>query len=348
MKRNGYIDVIKFIFAIIIAEFHLGSGLFPGGRLAVEGFFMITGFLMMKSINKDKENNNIGISTVKFMFRKYLALFSTLFISVVLAFVVRASVLYSLEQVKIKLPLLIFDIIPLNTAGFRGEYIVGISWYLSSMFIALAILYPFIKKFKSNFTLTVCPLIVLLGYGILSGKYGNMAIGADFMKDSIIHTGVIRALAGCSAGCLIEEICKRISNKGFTKFAKTIFTILEVSLFAYMVYVMHNYPKSQYDYLLVGVIFAMLVIGVSGVSYSSYLWNGKYTKILGTASTLIVLNHVCWTTFIRYKLTECVKSEKILIYIALVTLSCVLVYYLSKLLCLVCRKIFNKKNWIKN
>ena len=47
-KRNGYIDIIKFLFAIIIAEFHLGTGVFPGGRLAVEGFFMISGFLMIK------------------------------------------------------------------------------------------------------------------------------------------------------------------------------------------------------------------------------------------------------------------------------------------------------------
>ena len=52
MKRNGYVDVIKFIFAFIIAEFHLGTGLFPGGRVAVDGFFMISAYLMMRSIER--------------------------------------------------------------------------------------------------------------------------------------------------------------------------------------------------------------------------------------------------------------------------------------------------------
>ena len=68
MKRNGYIDIIKFVFAIMIAEFHLGSGLFLGGRLAVDGFLMITGYLMMVSVERDKHLEfNTGKSTVKFV-----------------------------------------------------------------------------------------------------------------------------------------------------------------------------------------------------------------------------------------------------------------------------------------
>jgi peptidoglycan/LPS O-acetylase OafA/YrhL len=46
MKRNGYIDIVKFFFALVIAEFHVNSGLFPGGRLACEVFFMINGLLL--------------------------------------------------------------------------------------------------------------------------------------------------------------------------------------------------------------------------------------------------------------------------------------------------------------
>lgn len=349
MARNGYIDVIKFVFAIIIAEFHLGSGLFPGGRLAVEGFFMISGFLMIQSIEKNKDDKTpLGISTFKFMLRKYKGLLSILFVSVLLAFFVRASILYNINQIFIKLPLIIFDIFPLNTAGFRGEYVVGISWYLSSMFISLAILYPFVKKYKSNFVLTVCPILAILGYGILSSIYGNLAVGSSFIENTILHTGVIRALAGCSLGCLLAEISKYISQKKFTRLAKTIFTILEPILLLIMFYIMHNLPKSQYDYVLIGIIFAMLTIGVNGLSYSSRLWNIKYTKTLGTASTLIVLNHYCWTTFIKYKLTACAKSEKILIYIALVTLSCVVVYCISKLINFLFRKLFKKGHWIKN
>lgn len=349
MKRNGYIDVIKFIFAIIIAEFHFNTGLFPGGRVAVEGFFIITGFLMMRSIEKSKQSTPqlLGSSTSRFMLGKYKGLLSTLFVSTLLAFIVRACVLYSVDSAIYKFPLLIFDIFPLNTAGFQGEYVVGISWYLSSMFIALGILYPLIKKFNSNFVLPVCPLIVFLGYGLLSAKYGNLAVGAFFMENSILHTGIIRALAGCSAGCLLFELSKRISGLQFTKFARITFTVLEVLLFTALFYIMHHLPKSQYDYVLIVVIFAMLFIGVNGLSYSTVLWNPKYTKFFGTSSMLIVLNHYCWMTLIRYKLTMLTQTEKVLVYVALIIVACIVVYFLSKLLSYLFGKLFNKKNWIK-
>ena len=74
MKRNGYIDIIKFLFAIIIAEFHLGSGIFLGGRIAVEGFFMITGYLMLKSSEKENATDiGLGKSTASFLWKKYKA-----------------------------------------------------------------------------------------------------------------------------------------------------------------------------------------------------------------------------------------------------------------------------------
>ena len=78
MKRNGYIDVIKLLFAIVIAEFHWGSGVFAGGRVAVEGFFIISGFLMMKTIEREGDGENLARSTVGFMWRKYKALFYNL------------------------------------------------------------------------------------------------------------------------------------------------------------------------------------------------------------------------------------------------------------------------------
>ena len=140
MKRNGYIDIIKFVFAILIAEFHLNSGLFLGGRLAVEGFFMITGYLMLSSIERDKcPDDNLGSSTVKFISRKFSSLFPYLLPSTILASVVYAVIRkQTFAKWLASVPLLMFDIFPLHNAGFRGEYVCGISWYLSSIFIRCA------------------------------------------------------------------------------------------------------------------------------------------------------------------------------------------------------------------
>lgn len=59
-KRNGKIELLRFLFAVIIVLHHsrqlLGDEncLFLGGSLGVEFFFIVSGYLMMSSIEKRK------------------------------------------------------------------------------------------------------------------------------------------------------------------------------------------------------------------------------------------------------------------------------------------------------
>ena len=342
MKRNGYIDAIKFLFAIMIAEFHLNSGIFLGGRLAVEGFFMITGYLMLRSIERDRNPaDNTGVATVKFILRKFGALFPYLLPSTLLASFVYAKIRkYTLIQWLKKLPLLMFDIFPLHNAGFRGEYLVGISWYLSSMFIALAILYPLCRKFRDGFVLTVCPLLAFIGYGVLSHFYGNIAVGTGFLNDTVLNTGIIRALAGCSLGCLICKISDFSAGRSITLSGRIAFTALELAGFTYYFYALNAHVRSEYDYVLTFLMFGLLIIGINGWSFTSYLWNPRWTKPLGVMSTLIVLNHYCYMAYLRNLYgSGFVNTEKVWLYIPMVAGACVVSYVCSLLLKLLAKQI---------
>ena len=75
MKRNSSIDYLKFLFSVIIVLYHYGLW-FSGGYIVVEGFFMITGFLMMGSLYRQKDAVELPPDgTAKFVFRKYKAIF---------------------------------------------------------------------------------------------------------------------------------------------------------------------------------------------------------------------------------------------------------------------------------
>lgn len=340
--RNGYIDVIKFILAMIVLEFHLNSGIFPGGRIAVEGFFMISSYLMMGYIERDKNpGDSLGVSTVRFMAHKYKGLFPFLLPSVIIGSVIYA-LLYgrTLSVYLAQLPLLLFDLFPLKEAGFAGSYPVGISWYLSAMFLSLAILYPLCRKFRSNFTLTVCPLLAVLIYGFLSHTYGHIAVASVYIDGVVVNAGLLRGLAGSALGCLLYEICKRLCGKQPTKCGRAIFSAAEICGFAYLVYAMHCHPKSQYDYVLVFLIFGMLVIGISGLSVSALLLNPRWTKPLATLSTLIVLNHCCWRDYLPKLLgSGYVSSNQVWIYYAAVACSCAAAYLLGKAVTFLMQKI---------
>lgn len=337
--RNGYIDVIKFIFAIIIAEFHLNSGLFLGGRIAVDGFFMISSYLMMKYIERDKHpEEGLGVSTIRFISHKYKGLFPVLLPSVILAFTVYSFLNNrTIETILTLLPKLLFELIPLRNAGYEGQYVLGISWYISSMFIALAILYPLCRKFRSNFILTVCPLTSILLYGILCNQYGHLAVGSDFLENTLLNTGIMRALAACSLGLLIYEISERLPNPRPNSIY--LFTFLEIAGFAYLLYSMKFHAKSSYEYILVYILFGLLIIGINKLSYTSRLFNGRWTKWLGTLSTLIVMNHYCWNRYLLATLgANYAKTHQAWIYVAVVAGACVIVYLASILL----RKLMKK------
>ena len=64
-KRNGYLDVAKFLFSIIIILYHFDL-IFLGGYLVVEAFFMISGYFLMRSVKKADPDEPLGVSTGRF------------------------------------------------------------------------------------------------------------------------------------------------------------------------------------------------------------------------------------------------------------------------------------------
>lgn len=345
-KRNGYIDAIKFLFAIMIMDFHQGTGIFPGGRVAVEGFFMISSYLMMCYIRRNKyPEDSLGISTVRFIGHKYRGLFPILLPSVLLSHIlISYAKKTGIKAFITKAPLLLFELIPLRDAGFSGYYVLGISWYLSAMFIALAILYPLCKKLGRNFVLTVCPVFAVLTYGYFSHNYGHLAVASEYINNFPINVGVLRGIAACALGCVLYEICQCLSAKQLTVTGRVIFTALEILGFIALMGFVHFCPKSKYDYVCVFLLFGLLIIGISGFSATSLLLRGNWTKALGTWSTLIVMNHWGFKTLLPKVFgKDYVHTDKVWLYHIGVVLSCIVVYLLSKLITLVMKKLSFKK-----
>ena len=315
--------------------------------MGVEVFFMISSYLMMCSLAKDPSRDNVASSTAKFVWRKYKALFYFLLPAAIINYIVICMCKeWTLEKIFVRLPLLAFDVVPLHATGMLGEYAVGISWYLSAMFISLAILYPLCKKFRRGFTLMVCPLIAVWGYGTLSHYFKCMAVNTQYIPETIIRAGLFRGIACCALGCFLYEVCQLVNKKTPTKTCRVIFTVLEVLGYTYVAYIMRHYHLTLHEYVVVFVLFGLLFIGINGLSFFTYLWRYKWTKYLGTASTLIVLCHACWIQHFEKVLgKDFAKTPAFWWYPLAIFLTCIAVYVSSILLKLLFAQLKKIKLW---
>ena len=82
--RNGWIELFRFVFALLIVFYH-GTAFLPAdsnflrctnGAIAVEFFFILSGFLMAKSAKRKlRENAPIGLDSARFIIKKYASIF---------------------------------------------------------------------------------------------------------------------------------------------------------------------------------------------------------------------------------------------------------------------------------
>ena len=168
--RNGKLDFWKFIFSLVIVIHHgrnlMGDegSLFLGGSFAVEFFFIVSGYLMMTSIKKMtsySEQTNLGAETINFLKRKYKALCPEIFVGYAIALtfiVIVANKPFVDTFIKT-----FFEGIMFRMFGLHIQSINGAVWYISSMLLCMALLYPLLRKYPD-----IAENLIIPGGGIFN------------------------------------------------------------------------------------------------------------------------------------------------------------------------------------
>lgn len=318
LNRRNYYYLVKFLFALLVVMFPVSSetGVFPGGRIAFEGLFMLAGYLMMDEIQKSQAyKRTSGQDVMSFLWRKLSYILPFLIPSAVIAYLI--SAVYSQMGIVAFLksfPMLFFEWLPLKTEGFLGTYYIGISWYLSAMLLAIMILYPFCRKYGSSFVLGVGIPIVLVIYGYCSSKYGHIGIAEEWTDYLPIKTGSLRGIAGCLLGCILNEAVCAISKFKLTKRGNVCAIVLETIGYGFFFFILQKYPRSEFDYLLIFVLFFLLLIGLSGLTNIGKKLGTINLQFMEAWSTLFILNHYYWINIIK-RITAEIGTNHLFVFI---------------------------------
>lgn len=337
-KRVSAIDWIKLILAIGIMVFHYGevttmstgySGqILPGGSLAVEGFFLISGFLFMRSLER-YETTGAYPACPKVVFRRYLLVLYWLLPAVVVdAFVVWNGVeMLTFSEMLTKVPKLLFEVVPLQMAGFSAEYVTGVSWYISAMLLCVLFFYPLARRNPRSFARELCPAVAVILYGMLYYNTHCLINPAEWMFH-VVRKGLLRGVADMATGCFLYE-CIRASKKETVRvFRRIVYTIAAAGCAAGCVAIILFTKASYYDFIFVFLAFGFLYLSIGQKTVFALFLNHEWTKHLATVSTIVFLVHYplarcfaawyppldVWSNFTQYLLY--VAASMVVVFIA--------------------------------
>ena len=298
-RRVGIIDFFKFIFSILLVGFHTGTFydtgeefIWRGGFIAVEFFFIVSGYLLTSRAATEKCENPFE-ANLKMLERKILHFFPYVFLACMTANIFfelsNKSDLYDIGN---HLLLSVFDIFGLQMAGFVGFYATGVSWYLSSLLIVSFMFYPVLCKKRCLFTYWIAPLLAILLYGYI-GKQGS---GLSFPDQwyGIIYEGLLRGIADMSVGCMAYELKCHLDSASI----KSRNALLPLEMSGYMAVLcygmFHDAYTDLHDFLIIPLIFFSVAISFSNKSvlYKFFARRQFTGGQLGALSLSIFLNHV--------------------------------------------------------
>ena len=254
------IELLRFIFSLMVVFCHAhvflqgDDPLFKSGSLAVEFFFILSGFLMMQSIEKkmvvEVNVQYLGKETRNFILKKIKGVYPEALIAYVIGFLVvsYSSSLTIVEMVK-KFMLTFYEIVFVNFFGLGSVGFQAVNyatWYISSMLLCMVILYPLIRKWPDVMLNIVIPMTMLFAFGYLFRNYPHprtpgLWIGAIFK-------GNIRGWANLCAGILSYYICKSIKKVRYNRLSRFFLTIIECGVYLFYIRYMYDQKASSLDF----------------------------------------------------------------------------------------------------
>ncbi len=304
-RRNGEIEIMRFIFAIGIVMFHFngrysGAGIFGGGYIAVEFFFVLSGFLMARSAKKALERgdgNNISSSTWDFTFKKLKAFYKYYFFGIIVQLILTEIIVKHRPASEILTSLL--RSAPTLTLTFYTlswpdvSLYLGSTWFLSAMIICMFVLYPFIMKNFDMAIKVVLPILFVFVAGYVLHQYGKSLHNIKSWN-TLFYSGIPKSFAeiafGASCYYLPEKINHYRQNVFVSqKVADFLFTALKWgSILIVFLYSLGVYNKIyDLDCLILCAIFVSISFSDAGFHFPG----NRITDFLGQMSLPFFIFH---------------------------------------------------------
>lgn len=308
--RNGKIEFLRFLFSVIIVIHHsrylLGDSecLFLGGSLAVEFYFLVSGYLMMASVDRRAgASAPLGRETAQYLWRKVKSLLPELLTAQVIALVfISIAQQLTLTQTAANFIKSFFEVTLLKMTGLYSTSPNGVTWYISSMLLCMAVLYPLLRKFPDMMKHIVVPLAAVLLMGYLAANYGDPRDPRNWI--GFTYKGNIRAMAELCLGVLCYLATRKIAALPLNRLGKALLSAAEVASYAAVIGYMYAMKASEYDYFFIAVLMVGVTASFSHQGLAAGWFDNRACAFLGKFSMPLFLSHTFYAQHLNLLLPE--------------------------------------------
>lgn len=346
--RNGTIDLVKFLMTLLVMVYHTYR-YFPGGYIAVDFFFLVSGFLMAKSMRRslgyDIFERALGRETIGFVLHRAGGIFPYYFVAWVMGFVTTA-VIKDLGSQEI-IDTLIMSPYNLFMVEMAGNYDMGYriqgSWYISALLIAILVIYPVRRKWPNVFDSIIAPLLGLffVGYVYQQG-YGVSSLVVGYDENLHAYGGVIRGVVEMALGCSCYRLCCNVERINFKPFARLLISIVEWGGYVFAVLCTWHVGQTNLDLVLIPVFAVSIILSFSGKGLLAGLFKFRLFSVLGEFSLSMYLTHELMKNVVMINCFKDVMADNtkfFLMYFELTLLAAFICHFTGKLLVLICRAL---------
>ena len=351
---NNTISVWRIIFTYLVAIMHFDTiyklkepaNFGDGWYIAVEFFFIVSGYLLYNQFDKLKVKYN---NAFKYTLSRYRKIYPYFVISFFITFMLIG---YCREYSSIKQYVKLFvesfwEFIGLQGMGLdRGwSYINPTAWYISVLFINGFILYNCLDKFKKLFVNLVAPIIIMVVYSYLYRNFHHLDVvtpTTGFYINCALMRGMADMCLGIYAACLNKVIKEKVSKIGFLKIISTL------SFFGIII-ISWRIKQTEIDFLFALVM--TFSISVAFLPSNNKILGSRVIRYWSDITLAIYLIHESFRTYIFplcAGIPQAFGDKLILmaIYLVVITIAAMILDWIVKNVVMV---IYDKgKKWLLN
>ena len=296
-NRNAEIDFFRILFAVVVVISH-SDGLQPndlkkfpfvGGYLAVEFFFILSGYFAVKQVPAFSSRYQM---VPVWTWNKYKRIFTYVIPAVIIHYLINAYItgLSFFDTIK-SLLYGVFEMFLFPMTGLRETFFVLPLWYLSAMLILLPLFYAALLKNKDLFLYVLCPVFALLIYGYYSVTTQHIARWSDW--NGLFFMSLPRAWAGLCLGGIVTVITERLlCPLSFNKWGTIFLSGVEIICIGIVIFYMYTRSYRRLDFLCIGLIVILVSIILSEKASIHKIFPLLFSKISEFSLSLYVSH---WT-----------------------------------------------------